>query len=116
MSRPLRPTMRFLVAVLATTVALGPGIASLVDARPAARSVAQRFASHAEETGRHHDLRAHVDDCTLCQLATRGATERPPAPIPTLANVQAPIASGEVPLPHTPDARWSALSRGPPAA
>jgi hypothetical protein len=116
MSRHLRPAIRLLVAVLATTVALGPGLASLVDAKPAARAVTQRFTSHAEETGRQHELRAHVDDCTLCQLATRGASERPATPRPALAVAPAPLGDRDIPLPHSPDERWSAFSRGPPTA
>ncbi len=108
--------MRFVFAVVAATVSLGPGLASIVDAKPAARAVVQGFASHAEETGRKHDLRAHVDDCTLCQLATRGATERPTPVAPVRVIVLAPLAEWRVAFPHAVDESWSALSRGPPTA
>jgi len=114
MSRHRRPVIRFIVALLATTVAIAPGLASIIDAKPAARGVMQRFASHAEETGRQHELRAHVDDCALCQLATRSSSERPATPQPTLVVAPAPIADRCVPFPQTPDERWTALCRGPP--
>ncbi|MFN8574247.1 MAG: hypothetical protein U0132_19510 [Gemmatimonadaceae bacterium] len=114
MRRNLRPAVRFLFAVVAATVALGPGLAAIVDAKPAARAVAQRFASHAEETGRKHDLRAHVDDCTLCQLATRGATERPTS-VPLVATAApASLPRWRAPHPHANAERWTARSRGPP--
>ena len=116
MSRRLPPAVQFLVAAFAAVVALGPGLASIADARPVAPGAVQLLGQHVEESGSQHEGRAHLDDCSLCRLATRGDGARVSAPLPSLGAAPAPLAAVQVTAHRTPGARWTALSRGPPAA
>jgi hypothetical protein len=114
--RVLRTLLRLTLALNATVQALAPGLASIVDARPAALAAVQQMAPHIEEAGASHALRAHVDTCTLCQLSTRASGERPAIAGPTIAPVAFAPVEDVFPAPRPPEARWSALGRGPPAA
>jgi hypothetical protein len=106
--------VRSFVTCLAIFQAFAPGIASLVDARPAAMSVVQQYAPHVEQEGAGHALRAHVDDCSLCQLATRNIAERP-ATSPLIASRPRAFHLQAGPAPYRELlGAWSAPSRAPP--
>ena len=116
MKRVLRILLRLTFGLNATVQALAPGLASIVDARPAALAAVQQMAPHIEESGASHAIRAHVDHCMLCQLSTRASGERPAVAAPAIASVAYAPVEDVLPAPRAPEARWSALGRGPPAA
>jgi hypothetical protein len=115
-NRLLRALVRVTVALNAAVQALAPGVASIVDARPAALATMQQMAAHIEESGASHAIRAHVDDCTLCQISTRASAERHAGDLPAIATAAFAAVDDVVLAARAPDARWSALGRGPPAA
>jgi hypothetical protein len=106
---------RLVLAVIAATQALAPGVASIADARPEAFAVSRRIAPHVEKFGAKHSWRVHLDNCALNQIAGRHAPPPNTAPLlcTRVATPQAAFAAyGTVTL----AGHWAAPnSRAPPA-
>ena len=72
--------LRLLAALLAVVHSVAPGAASIIDARPAARTVSERATVHFEEPGSPHAI-AHQEHCVLSSIATQSAAV-PVTPLP----------------------------------
>lgn len=72
--------LRLLALVIAAAQAVVPGIASLVDARPAALAQSVERVAHVDAPGNTHGIE-HPDRCALCGIATRVAAPAPPPPV-----------------------------------
>lgn len=64
-----RLALRLLAALVAVVQGFAPGIASIIDARPAAYAVSERATVHFEEPGSDHAI-AHQEHCVLCVVAS----------------------------------------------
>jgi hypothetical protein len=107
--------LRLIAALLATTQALAPGVASIVDARPAAQAESIQLAAHVDVPGTKHAI-AHPDRCALCGIATRTAAVAPPLPLlPPVVTVAARAHETRTTLHHRLG-RWSPPTRAPPRA
>lgn len=65
--RPI--ALRLLAALVAVVQGFAPAFASLVDAQPAARAIAEQAKAHVEAPDAPHAY-AHRDHCVLCSAAT----------------------------------------------
>jgi hypothetical protein len=108
-----RIVVRLTTALVAVLLAFAPGVASIIDARPAAVAMSETATTHAESPGSPHAI-AHQDKCALCGLATHQVAEASPrAFVPDAAGATWPPRA-------TWDARRSAAdlaltrSRAPP--
>ncbi|MEO7964844.1 MAG: hypothetical protein ABIT38_13155 [Gemmatimonadaceae bacterium] len=107
--------IRFIAAILAATPALAPGVASIVDARPAARSESVQLAPHADVPGTKHGV-THPDRCALCGVSSRMYDTPPPvASRPVVLVVEWPTRISRVAA-HEGAGRWSPPPRAPPRA
>lgn len=64
-----RLALRLLAALVAVVQGFAPGVASIIDARPAAYAASERSTVHFEEPGSAHAI-AHQEHCVLCSVAT----------------------------------------------
>lgn len=76
---PTRPTLRLAVALLALVQAVVPGVASILDARPAAVAYTTRPTPHVEEPGTEHPIPHQEQTCALCSAATHETGDAPAA-------------------------------------
>lgn len=77
--RSRRVVLRLLAALVAVVQGFAPGVASIIDARPAALAVAENAVTHFEAPGSPHAI-AHQEHCVLCGAATQISAEPLPAP------------------------------------
>jgi hypothetical protein len=81
---------RVIACILAASQAFAPGLASLLDAHPAAQSQYVQRSAHVDAPGTSHGIE-HPDRCVLCEVATRVATVAPvPVLLPDATDASAP--------------------------
>lgn len=107
--------LRLLAALVAAVQGFAPGIASIIDARPAAYAVSERSTVHFEEPGSDHAI-AHQEHCVLCVVASHLVADPFVPEVPLLdAGIAAWPSRAAWLARHDAARGHETLSRAPPA-